>query len=103
VGGGQFPGEDAAGIAGQSAELGADYGTFVSGLQVSYAPLPGVVDSMSAIQNPTAPIAASLVQRAEAVPDQLFRRVMARRGWGTVRHEVGRDGNQPDDRSREGA
>jgi len=36
-------------------------GTFVSGLQVSHAPLPGVVDSMSAIQNPTAPDAASLV------------------------------------------
>jgi mono/diheme cytochrome c family protein len=36
-------------------------GTFVSGLQVSYAPLPGVVDSMSAIQNPTPPSAASLV------------------------------------------
>ena len=36
-------------------------GTFVSGLQVSYAPLPGVVDSMSAIQNPTAPSPVSLV------------------------------------------
>ena len=36
-------------------------GTFVSALQVSYSPLPGVVDSMSAIQNPTAPSEASLV------------------------------------------
>jgi mono/diheme cytochrome c family protein len=36
-------------------------GTFVSGLQVSYAPLPGTIDSMSAIQNPTPPTGASLV------------------------------------------
>ena len=36
-------------------------GTFVSGLQVSYLPLPGVIDSMSAIQNPTAPTEASLI------------------------------------------
>jgi mono/diheme cytochrome c family protein len=36
-------------------------GTFVSGLQVSYTPLPGVIDSMSAIKNPTPPSAASLV------------------------------------------
>jgi mono/diheme cytochrome c family protein len=36
-------------------------GMFVSGLQVSYAPLPGTIDSMSAIQNPTPPTGASLV------------------------------------------
>jgi mono/diheme cytochrome c family protein len=36
-------------------------GTSVSGLQVSYMPLPGVVDSMSAIANPTPPSDASLV------------------------------------------
>ena len=36
-------------------------GTFVSGLQVSYAALPGVIDSMSAIQNPTPPTPASLI------------------------------------------
>jgi mono/diheme cytochrome c family protein len=36
-------------------------GTFVSALQVSYAPLPGTIDSMSAIQNPTLPSEASLV------------------------------------------
>lgn len=36
-------------------------GTFVSGLQVSYNPLPGTVDSMSAIVNPTPPSEVSLV------------------------------------------
>jgi mono/diheme cytochrome c family protein len=36
-------------------------GTFVSGLQVSYAQLPGTIDSMSAIKNPTPPDEASLV------------------------------------------
>jgi mono/diheme cytochrome c family protein len=36
-------------------------GTFVAGFQVSYQPLPGTVDSMSALKNPTAPAEASLV------------------------------------------
>jgi len=36
-------------------------GTFVSGMQVSYAPLPGTVDSMSSLKNPTPPDTTSLV------------------------------------------
>ena len=35
-------------------------GTAVSGFQVSYAPLPGTVDSMSSLRNPTGPGDASL-------------------------------------------
>jgi mono/diheme cytochrome c family protein len=35
-------------------------GTFVAGYQVSYTPLPGTVDSMSALPNPTPPSPASL-------------------------------------------
>ena len=35
-------------------------GTFVSGLQVSYSPLPPTIDSMSAIANPTPPSDSSL-------------------------------------------
>jgi mono/diheme cytochrome c family protein len=36
-------------------------GTDVAAFQVSYTPLPGVVDSMSALRNPTPPDTASLV------------------------------------------
>ena len=36
-------------------------GTFVAGYQVSYAQLPGTIDSMSALKNPVAPSEASLV------------------------------------------
>jgi mono/diheme cytochrome c family protein len=36
-------------------------GTFVAGFQVSYQALPGTVDSMSGLKNPTAPTEASLV------------------------------------------
>jgi mono/diheme cytochrome c family protein len=36
-------------------------GTFVAGFQVSYQPLPGTVDSMSGLKNPTAVSEASLV------------------------------------------
>ncbi len=36
-------------------------GTVVSAFQVSYMPLPGTIDSMSALKNPTAPTEASLV------------------------------------------
>ena len=62
-------------------------GTFVSGLQVSYAPLPGVVDSMSAIQNPTAPSPVSLPRRG---------------GVGRWRGDkIRRDRNQSDHGSRE--
>lgn len=35
-------------------------GTAVSGFQVSYAPLPATIDSMSSLRNPTAPSDASL-------------------------------------------
>ena len=35
-------------------------GTTVAGFQVSYAPLPGTIDSMSSLPNPTAPSNASL-------------------------------------------
>jgi len=36
-------------------------GTFVAGYQVSYAQLPGTIDSMSALKNPVPPSEASLV------------------------------------------
>jgi mono/diheme cytochrome c family protein len=36
-------------------------GTFVANYQVSHAPLPGTIDSMSAIQNPTQPTDESLI------------------------------------------
>jgi mono/diheme cytochrome c family protein len=36
-------------------------GTFVAGYQVSYSPLPGTIDSMSALKNPVLPSDASLI------------------------------------------
>jgi hypothetical protein len=79
-------------------------GTFVAGYQISYAALPGVIDSIAAVvTNPTPPSPGLAGQRAQVLPDQL-RRLPRRHGRGQRPGDaVRRAGDQHHLRPHQGA